>query len=75
VNSADASNSYKLSIRVNTVEVASVALAVGTTKNQTGVLASAVAAGDIVCAFMVKTGGPGGASSFNDMAAVVEITA
>lgn len=73
VNTADGANSYKLSIRVNGVEVSSVTLASGSTKNQSSVLSSAVVAGDIVTAYMTRTAGAG-ASAFNSMAAVVVIT-
>lgn len=73
VNAADGVRNYNLSIRVNGVEVATVALAIGTTGNHSAALSVAVAAGDAVTAFMVRTSGAG-ASTFTQMHAVIQVS-
>lgn len=66
-------NSYDLDIRINGASVATVALAAGATQNSSVALSVAVAVGDILAAFMVRTTGSGG-SGFSEQAAAVEIT-
>lgn len=73
VNVVDAVRAYKLSIRVNGIEVALVALPVGTIGASTAALAAAVVVGDVITAFMVRTAGAG-VSSFSDQHAMVEVT-
>jgi hypothetical protein len=71
VNAVSA-NTYDLQIRVNGVSAAVVTLAAGQTSAQTIALAVAVAVGDIITTFMVRTAGAGG-STFNEEHATVEI--
>lgn len=73
VNVVDAVRAYKLSIRVNGVEVALVALPVGTIGASTAALAVAVVVGDVITAFMVRTAGAG-ASTFSEQHAMIEVT-
>jgi len=73
VNVVDAVRAYKLSIRVNGVEVALVALPVATLGASSVALAVAVVAGDLLTAFMVLTAGAG-ASTFTDTIAMIEVT-
>jgi hypothetical protein len=74
VGAVDAGNAYNLEIRVNGATVQTVALAAGILGNQAVfAVPTAVAAGDLLTAFMVRTAG-GGASSFSDMQAVVEVS-
>jgi hypothetical protein len=72
VNVASA-NAYNLSIRINGTQVATLALAAAATGAQTTALAVAVVAGDRLTAWIDRTAGAG-ASEFNDITAVVEIT-
>jgi len=69
---ADGVRSYNLDIYVNGVSVATLALAAGSIGASTAALAVAVAANDVVTAYMVKTAGAG-ASSFDEIQALVEI--
>ena len=70
----DAGNTYDLQIRLNGAPVQTVTLAAGTLGAQAVFGApTAVVAGDLVTAFMVRTAGVG-ASAFSDMQAVVEVT-
>lgn len=62
VDVIDVARAYKLSIRINTVEVALVALPVSTLGAQDVVLNVAVVAGDLLTAFMVRTAGAGGST-------------
>lgn len=71
--SAASANAYNLDIRVNAVSVETVALAAGLTGASSITLSAAVAVGDIVTAFMVRTAGAGG-SGFTEEHAVIEIT-
>lgn len=73
VNVADGARSYNLSIRVNGVEVETVALPSGSTGAHDATLSSAVVAGDLVTAFLVLTAGSG-ASTFDEESALVEIS-
>jgi len=73
VNIADATKDYKLSIRINGVEVALIPLPSGSTGANSAALAAAFVVGDILTAFMVRTLGAG-ASAFTDMTGVVEVT-
>lgn len=72
VNIASA-NSYDLDIRVNGVSVATLALAAGLTGASTTAFTVAVAANDVITAFLVRTAGAGG-SGFNEEHAMVEVT-
>jgi hypothetical protein len=71
VNVASA-NSYNLSIRVNGVEVATLALPAGSTGAHTAALSVAFLAGDVITTFLVRTAGSG-TSAFNRESALVEI--
>jgi hypothetical protein len=74
VNAADGARTYQLQVFVNGVlSTAVLTLASGSTSASTTALALAVAAGDIITAFMVRTAGAG-ASTFGDEAALVELT-
>jgi hypothetical protein len=73
VNAADAVRAYKLSIRVNGVEVALVALPVATAGASSAALAVAFVAGDRLTAFVVRTSGAA-ASTFTDTVAMIEVT-
>lgn len=66
-------NSYNLDIRLNGVSVATVALAAGSLGASSVALSAAVAVGDVLAAFMVRTAGSGG-STFTEQAAAIEIT-
>lgn len=66
-------NDYDLDIRINGLSVATVSMVAGLTSASSVLLSAAVAVGDIVTAFMVRTAGSGG-SGFSEMHAVVEIT-
>lgn len=66
-------NSYNLDIRLNGVSVATVALAAGSLGASSVALSAAVAVGDVLAAFMVRTAGSG-ASTFTEQAAAIEIT-
>lgn len=73
VNVVDASRDYNLSIRVNGIEVATLALPAGSLGNDTVALSSPLAAGDLLSAFLVRTAGSG-ASTFDEETAFVEIS-
>ena len=74
VNAADGARTYQLQVFVNGVlSTAVLTLASGSTSASTTALALAVAAGDIITAFMVRTAGAG-ASTFGDEEALVELT-
>ncbi len=73
VNVADGARSYNLDIRVNGVSVATLALPAGSSGAHTAALAVAVAAGDVITAFMVRTAGAG-PSAFGEEHSVVEVT-
>jgi hypothetical protein len=73
VDVVDVTRSYNLEIRVNGVAAATLALPAGSIGASTVALAVAVAVGDVVTAFMVKTIGVG-ASTFGEEHAVIEIT-
>jgi len=74
VDVVDAARAYDLDIRVNAVSVATLALPVSTigADTCTAPLSVAVVCGDVITAFLVRTAG-GGASTFNNEAAMVEI--
>jgi hypothetical protein len=76
VDVVDAARAYNLDVRVNGVSVATLALPVSTlgADTCTAPISVAVACGDIITAFMVRTAG-GGASTFNNEGALVEIQA
>jgi hypothetical protein len=70
----DATRAYRLDVYLNGAAVQNVALPVSTLGAQAIFGApTAVAAGDLLDAYMVRTAG-GGASTFSDMQAVVEVT-
>lgn len=73
VNVVDNARAYDLDIRVNGVSVATLALPILTLGAHTVALAVAVAAGDLITAFMVLTAGVG-ASTFVEEHAMVEVT-
>jgi len=55
VNTAEAANVYKLSIRINGAEVANISLAAGNTQVYSSALSVAVNAGDVLTAWVVRT--------------------
>lgn len=71
VDTADGGNNYNLSIRVNGTEVATLALASGSTGAQTTALSQALSAGDRISAALVRTSGSGN-SDFRNAVAVIE---
>jgi hypothetical protein len=71
VESADATNDYNLSIRVNGTQVATLALASGNTGAQTVALSQSFVAGDRISAALVRTAGSG-SSDFRNAVAVIE---
>lgn len=73
VNAADGARTFQLQVFINGVLSAAVLTLAGVTSVSTTALAVAVAAGDIVTAFVVRTVGAG-ASTFVDEEAAVEIT-
>jgi hypothetical protein len=74
VNVLDAARTFQLQVFVNGVlSTAVLTLASGSTSALTIALALAVAAGDIITAFVVRTVGAG-ASTFGNEEALVEIT-
>jgi hypothetical protein len=70
VNVVDAARAYKLSIQINGVEVALVALPVGTLGAQDDVLNVAVVAGDLLTALVILTAGVGGSTFASEVASV-----
>lgn len=68
VNVVDATRAYSLSIRVNGVEVGTLALPVSTIGNQNAALDIPLVTGDVVTLFMVRTSGAQ-ASTFTQMRA------
>lgn len=74
VNVADAVRTYDLEIRRNAVTIATVTLATGTTGTAAAVTPPvALAVGDVITAFLVRTAGAG-ASTFGEEHAVAEIS-
>jgi hypothetical protein len=74
VNVVDAARAYQLQVFINGVlSTAVLALPVSTLSVSTTALYVAVAAGDIITTFVVRTAGAG-ASTFGDEAALVELT-
>jgi len=73
VDMADAVRTYNFEIRRNGITVATVALPVATTGNQSTAFAVSIVSTDIITAFMVKTAGAG-ASTFGQIYGLVEIT-
>jgi len=74
VEVVDATRAYNLDIRRNGVSIATVPLAISTLGNAVNVVPFvALAAGDVITAFMVRTSGAGG-STFAEENAVVEIS-
>lgn len=70
VDVADGSRSYNLSIRVNGVEVATLALPSGATGANTTALSITLAATDVLTAFLVRTSGSG-VSTFSKQYATI----
>jgi len=74
VEVVDATRAYNLDIRRNGVSIATVPLAISTLGNAVAVTSPiALAIGDVITAFMVRTSGAG-ASTFTEENAVVEIS-
>jgi hypothetical protein len=73
VDVIDATRTFDLDIRLNGTSVATLALPVSTLGAHSTALSVAVAAGDVITTFMVKTSG-GGASTFNEEHAMVEVS-
>lgn len=73
VNLVDASRTYNLDIFVNGVSATTVALPISTLGVSSVALSVAVAVGDVVSAFLVRTSSTGG-STFNEMTSVIEVT-
>ena len=73
VDSVDATRTFDLDIRINAASVATLALPVSTFGAHSVALSVAVAAGDVLTAFMVRTSGAG-ASTFSEEHGMVEVT-
>lgn len=75
VNAADGARSFNLEIRVNGVTVATLALPAGSigADTCTAPIAVAVACGDVITTFLVRTAGAG-QSTFTDESAMVEVS-
>ena len=74
VDALDATRSFTLSVRLNGAEVQTLTLPVSTLGvDGTFGVPTAVVAGDIITVFMVRASG-GGASTFDEESAAVEVT-
>lgn len=73
VDAVDATRAYNLDIRINGVSAVTLALPVSTIGAHSTALSVAVAAGDVLTAFMVKTAGAG-ASTFSEEHGMIEVT-
>jgi hypothetical protein len=74
VDQLDTVRAYKLSIRINGSEVASVALSTSTLGNHDAGLSAAYAAGDLLSVSVERTSGAAAKSTFDDISALVEYT-
>jgi len=72
VNTADATNSYKVSIKINEVEVGTLALAATNTSTFSTALSIPFVAGDSISLSLERTAGSG-ASAFANASAVLEL--